>query len=116
MSSLKLRKNDEVLVRKGKDKGKVGHILEIVRPKKTEPKATLKLLVKGVNIIKRHQKPNNNNQEGGIISKEAPIPFANVAYVVSKTKDKVVTSRIGFVEENGKKYRFIKKTKKVLRD
>lgn len=116
MGSLKLRKNDEVLVRKGKDRGKVGHILEIIRPKKTQPKAAPKVLVKGVNIIKRHQKPSNKNQEGGIISQEAPIPIANVAYVASKTKDKVVTSRIGFVEENGKKYRVVKKTKRVLRD
>lgn len=116
MSSLKLRKNDEVLVKKGKDKGKIGHILEIIRPKKSQPKAPIRVLVKGVNLIKKHQKPSNRNQEGGIITREAPISFANVAYVVSKTKDKVVTSRVGFVEENGRKYRFIKKTKKVLRD
>lgn len=116
MSSLRLRKNDEVVVIGGKDKGKVGQILGIIRPKNAKPHTTPKVLVKGVRIIKRHQKPNNNNQEGGIISKEAPISLSNVAYVVSKTKDKVITSKIGFVEENGKKYRVVKKTKKVLRD
>lgn len=114
--SLKIKKNDEVVVLKGKDKGKIGQVLNIVYPKKNDKKTHLRVLVKGVNIIKKHQKPSQTNQEGGIISQEAPISLANVAYVGMRTKNKATPSRIGFTFEGEKKYRIVQKTKKVIKE
>ncbi len=67
----KIRKGDKVVVLSGRDKGRTGEVVE-VRP------AENRALVRGVNMVKRHQKQ-SANQEGGIISKEAPIHLSNIA-------------------------------------
>jgi len=67
-----IRKKDTVLVIRGKYKGRRGRVLEVY------PKDQ-RLLVEGVNIIKRHTRPNTRNQSGGIIQREAPIHVSNVA-------------------------------------
>ena len=67
----KIRKGDKVVVLSGRDKGRTGEVIE-VRP------AENRALVRGVNMVKRHQKQ-SANQEGGIISKEAPIHLSNIA-------------------------------------
>jgi large subunit ribosomal protein L24 len=93
----KIRKGDKVIVLTGRDKGRTGEVFE-VRP--TEGTA----LVRGINLVKRHQKQ-TQNQEGGIISKEAPIQLSNVAYVGKDGKP----TRIGFkVQADGKKVRVAK--------
>ncbi|UFZ06441.1 50S ribosomal protein L24 [Bradyrhizobium ontarionense] len=93
----KIRKGDKVIVLTGRDKGRTGEVFE-VRP--TEGTA----LVRGVNLVKRHQKQ-TQNQEGGIISKEAPIQLSNVAYVGKDGKP----TRVGFkVQADGKKVRVAK--------
>jgi large subunit ribosomal protein L24 len=93
----KIRKGDNVIVLNGRDKGRTGEVFE-VRP--TENKA----LVRGINMVKRHQKQ-TQNQEGGIISKEAPIHLSNVAYVGKDGKP----TRVGFkIQADGKKVRFAK--------
>lgn len=66
-----IRKNDTVVVISGEYKGRQGRVLE-VEPKKQ------RVLVEGINIIKRHTKPNRSNQSGGILSKEAPIHISKV--------------------------------------
>ena len=90
----KIRKGDKVIVLSGRDKGRTGEVFE-VRP------AESKALVRGINMVKRHQKQ-TQAQEGGIISKEQPIHLSNVAYVGKDGKP----TRIGFkIQADGKKVR-----------
>jgi len=96
----KIRKGDKVVVLAGRDKGRSGEVLE-VRP--VEARA----LVRGVNIVKRHQRQ-SATQEGGIISKESPIHLSNLA--VADPKDGKPT-RVGFkVMKDGKKVRIAKRS------
>jgi large subunit ribosomal protein L24 len=96
----KIRKGDKVVVLTGRDKGRTGEVIE-VRP--TEGRA----LVRGVNIVKRHQRQ-TQAQQGGIISKEAPIQLSNLA--VADPKDGKPT-RVGFqVLDDGRKVRVAKRS------
>ncbi|QIG92743.1 50S ribosomal protein L24 [Bradyrhizobium sp. ma5] len=93
----KIRKGDKVMVLTGRDKGRTGEVFE-VRPDEN------KALVRGINMVKRHQKQ-SQTQEGGIISKEMPIHLSNVAYVGKDGKP----TRIGFkIQADGKKVRVAK--------
>ncbi len=95
----KIRKGDKVIVLSGRDKGRTGEVFE-VRPDDGVA------LVRGVNMVKRHQKQ-TQNQEGGIISKEAPIQLSNIAYLGKDGKP----TRIGFkIHADGKKVRIAKRT------
>jgi len=96
----KIRKGDKVIVLTGKSKGKNGVVNKVITD-------TNKVLVDGVNLYKKHQKPNPNaNIEGGIISKEMPIHISNVALFNPKTEK---ADRIGFkLSDEGKKVRFFK--------
>jgi large subunit ribosomal protein L24 len=95
----KIRKGDKVIVLTGRDKGRTGEVFE-VRP--SEGRA----LVRGVNIVKRHQKQ-SQAQEGGIISKEAPIHLSNIAIVGKDGKP----SRVGFkIQKDGTKVRVAKRS------
>ncbi|MDI4664635.1 50S ribosomal protein L24 [Xanthobacter autotrophicus] len=96
----KIKKGDKVVVLTGRDKGRTGEVLQVM-PKEE------RALVRGVNIVKRHQRQ-TANQEGGIISKEAPIQLSNVA--VADPKDGKPT-RVGFqVLEDGTKVRVAKRS------
>jgi large subunit ribosomal protein L24 len=96
----KIRKGDKVVVLTGRDRGRTGEVIE-VRP------AEGRALVRGVNMVKRHQKQ-SAQQEGGIISKEAPIHLSNIAF--ADPKDGKAT-RIGFkVLADGKKIRIAKRS------
>ena len=96
----KIRKGDKVIVLSGRDKGRTGEVFE-VRP--NEDKA----LVRGINLVKRHQKQ-TQAQEGGIISKEAPIHLSNIA--LADPKDGKPT-RVGFkIVEGGRKVRIAKRS------
>src|SRR6202044_3124176 len=93
----KIRKGDKIIVLSGRDKGRTGEVFE-VRP--TEGKA----LVRGVNLVKRHQKQ-SQNQEGGITPRESPIPLSNIAFVGKDGKP----TRVGFkIQADGKKVRIAK--------
>ncbi len=81
-----VKKDDTVVVLTGKDKGKTGKILKVI-PKK------MRVIVEGVNIIKKHQKPTPNNPEGGIITKEAPIHVSNVLLFCPKCSKGVRTRK-----------------------
>ena len=95
----KIRKGDRVMVRSGREKGRTGEVFE-VRP--DEDRA----LVRGINMVKRHQKQ-SAQQEGGIISKEAPIHLSNLAYVDKDGKP----TRIGFkIRTDGTKVRVAKRS------
>jgi large subunit ribosomal protein L24 len=96
----KIKKGDKVIVLAGRDKGKSGEVIE-VRP--TEDRA----LVRGVNLVRRHQKQ-TQAQAGGIISKEGPIQLSNLA--IADPKDGKPT-RVGFkVLDDGRKVRFAKRS------
>ena len=93
----KIRKGDKVIVLTGRDKGRTGEVFE-VRPDENVA------LVRGINMVKRHQKQ-TQNQEGGIISKEAPIHLSNIAYLGKDGKP----TRVGFkIQADGKKVRIAK--------
>lgn len=96
--SLKIKKGDNVLVIAGKDKGKTGIVLEV------SPK-TNKVVVDGVNVVSRHQKPRSQQDKGGIIKKNAAIDASNVM-VVCPTCGKATRVKAG--EANGKKVRVCK--------
>jgi large subunit ribosomal protein L24 len=99
----KIRKGDKVVVLAGKDKGRTGEVLSVL-PKEN------KALVRGVNQIRRHQKQ-TQSQEGGIITKEAPIHLSNLA--VADPKDGKPT-RVGFRVDGDKKVRVAKRSGEVI--
>ena len=96
---MKLRKGDTVKVLSGNDKGKAGEIMEVI------PK-TNKIIVKGVNVRKKHIKPRKQGEEGGIIPTECAIHSAKVNIVCPKCGK---ATKIGYVEEKGEKVRVCKK-------
>jgi large subunit ribosomal protein L24 len=97
---MKLKKGDEVVVIAGKDKGKTGVISRVVNPDR--------VIVDGINLAKKHQKPTRATMQGGIIDKEMPIHVSNVAIVDPKTGG---PSRIGYrFEADGKKVRISRKS------
>ena len=100
MSGLKIKKGDRVLVLSGKDKGKEG-VVERAMP------ADGKVVVKGVNTAKRHQKSRSATEAGGIKEIDKPIPVSNVA-VISPGDGK--PTRVGYKVVDGKKVRICKRT------
>lgn len=97
---LKIRKNDEVVVITGKDKGKRGKVQQVL--------SNGKLIVSGINVVKKHQKPNPYLQQpGGIVEKELGIQASNVAIWNAKTGK---ADRVGFKVEGESKVRIFKST------
>ncbi|GLB61373.1 50S ribosomal protein L24 [Cytobacillus sp. NCCP-133] len=99
-----VKKGDKVMVISGKDKGKTGVILAAF-PKQS------RVLVEGVNIVKKHSKPSQMNPQGGIISQEAPVHVSNVMPVDPKSGE---PTRLGYKTVDGKKVRVAKKSGEVL--
>jgi large subunit ribosomal protein L24 len=95
----RIRKGDKVVVITGREKGRTGEVIEM-RPRES------RVLVRGVNMVKRHQRQ-TATQEGGIISKEAPVHLSNVA--LADPKDGKPT-RVGFKMVGDKKVRFAKRS------
>jgi large subunit ribosomal protein L24 len=96
----KIRKGDKVIVLTGRDKGRTGEVVQVMR---SEDRA----LVRGVNLVKRHQRQ-TPTQDGGIISKEAPLHLSNLA--IADPKDGKPT-RVGFkILPDGRKVRFAKRS------
>lgn len=94
----KIKREDDVIVLAGKDKGKRGKVLRLVEENR--------VLVSGINMMKKHQKPNPQaNVPGGIIDKEAPMQLSNVAIVNPATNK---ADRVGIKVEGGKKVRVFK--------
>ncbi len=102
---MKIKKGDLVEVISGKDRGKRGKVLRVI-PREN------KVIVEGVNIVKRHQRPVPQLREGGIIEREAPI-YACKVMVVCPSCDK--RTRVGYkFVEDGKKVRYCKKCGEIL--
>ena len=103
-NKIKLKKGDEVIILAGKDKGKTGKIIK-VKP------LINKAIVAGINKVKKHKKP-DNNQSGGIVEKEMPIHISNLSYYDSALKKGV---KIGFkFSDKNKKIRFNKQNQKEV--
>ena len=96
---MKLKKGDNVVVLSGNDKGKKGEVLEVV------PKAN-KVIVKGVNVRKKHVKPRKQGDQGGIIETEIAIDSSKVNVVCPKCGK---TTRVGYMVKDDKKVRICKK-------
>ncbi|WP_156291756.1 50S ribosomal protein L24 [Oceanobacillus salinisoli] len=99
-----VKKGDKVKVLSGKDRGKEGVVLEAF-PKKD------RVLVEGVNMIKKHAKPSQENPQGGILNIEAPIHVSNVLPIDSKSGE---PTRVGYEVRDGKKVRIAKKSGELL--
>lgn len=100
----RVKKGDKVVVLTGKDKGKSGEVLRVIREER-------RALVSGVNMVKRHTKQTQTEQ-GGIVSKEAPIQLSNIA--LQDPKDGKAT-RVGYKTlEDGRKVRFAKRSGEVI--
>jgi large subunit ribosomal protein L24 len=100
----KINVNDEVIVIAGRDKGKRGTISRLLKDSR--------VIVSGVNIIKKHQKPNPQaGVSGGIVEKEAALQISNVAIVNSSTQK---ADRVGFKFQDGKKVRVYKSSGEVI--
>lgn len=102
---MKIKKGDKVKVITGSSKGTIGEVLRVM------PKDG-KVIVEGVNLVKKHLKPTQANPDGGIVEKEATIHVSNIAIYDAKAKK---TSKIGYKIEKGKKVRVLKKTGAVLK-
>ncbi|NQZ07086.1 MAG: 50S ribosomal protein L24 [Algicola sp.] len=101
----KIRRNDEIIVITGKDKGKRGKVRSVLTGKD-------KVIVEGINMVKKHVKPNPQLQEpGGILDKEAPIHVSNIAIY---NADAGKADRVGFRLEDGKKVRFFKSNNELV--
>lgn len=101
--AMRIKKGDQVIVITGRDKGKTGEVV------KAMPKEN-KVVVQGINLVKRHTKPSQESA-GGIISKESPIHVSNVALIDPKSGK---ATRIGFKNENGQKVRVAKRSGEVI--
>ena len=103
---MKVKVGDNVRIIAGKDKGKEGKIIRTLKKKD-------KVVVEGLNIVKKHSKPNNTNDKGGIFSVEAPIHVSNVKVIDQKaTKEKTVKKETVKKEAPAKKAAAKKSTKK----
>lgn len=96
---MKIRKGDTVLIISGKDRGKRGKIFKVLLKEN-------KILVEGVNLRKKHQRPRKSGEKGQIITKPAPIDVSNAKIICSKCGK---ASRLGYKINEGKKYRICKK-------
>lgn len=102
MPKLKVKKGDQVVILSGDDKGKTG---EVVKAMPSEGK----VVVQGINLVKRHTKPSQTNP-GGIVTKEAPINVSNVALMDKDGK----ATKVGYKIVDGKKVRVARKSGEVI--
>ena len=100
---MKYKVGDNVKIIAGDQKGSSGKIIKIYRKKN-------KALVEGINMVKKHNKPNANNPKGGIIEKESPIHISNISFVTKEGNP----TRVGYKFEEDKKVRISTKTKEII--
>ena len=103
MGKLKIKTGDTVRVIAGDHKGSEGKIIKVLLEKN-------KVIVEGVNMVKKHMKPSAQSPQGGIVEKEALIQISNISLLTSKGE----TTRVGYKMEDGKKVRFSKKSNEVI--
>ena len=102
MASLKIKNGDMVRVIAGKDKDKEGKVIGILRDEH-------RVLVEGVNMVKKHVKANMRNQQGGIVEQESPLDISNVMLL-----HKGQPTRVGFKMDGKNKVRYAKKTGDII--
>ena len=100
----KIKKGDQVVVLTGKDKGRQGQVLQVL-PKES------RVVVRGINMVKRHTRPTQGDPQGGIKNKEAALHISNVAFVDPKTGE---PTRVGFRIDGETKVRVAKKSGEVI--
>ncbi len=106
MKKFHIKKGDKVKVLSGEDKGKEGTVLEMVT-------RTGKAIVEGINVVKKHKKPDANNPQGGIVQTEAPIYISKLMLIDPSTNE---PTRVGRkLDENGKLVRYSKKTQEIIK-
>ena len=100
-----IKKDDKVKVITGKDKGKIGKVLKVIKKKN-------RILVENINMVKRHSRPSAKNKQGGIVEGEAAIQWSNVMLVCNKciTPVRMRTKRL----EDGKKIRVCRKCDEAI--
>ena len=103
MKKIKIKTGDNVKVVTGNNKGSEGKVLKIVSDKN-------RLIVEGINMVKKHMKPNAQNPQGGIIEKEASIHISNVSLLTSTGE----STKVGYRMDDNKKVRFSKKSNEVI--
>ena len=101
---MKIIKGDKVQVIAGKDKGKIAQVLKVFTKDNT-------VLLEGINLVKKHIKPNQTSKEGGLVSFEKPINVSNVMFYSEEDKRPV---RLGYTKVEGKKVRVMKKLNKII--
>jgi len=103
MTKFKIRKGDNVRVIAGAQKGSEGRVVKLIL-------GSGRVIVEGVNLVKKHTKPSAQSPQGGIVEKEASIDISNLSILTLEGN----TTRIGYRIEDGKKVRYSKKSKEVL--
>ncbi len=102
--TFKIKKGDKVIVTTGRDKGKQGEVLQVLREAD-------RVLVQGVNMVKRHTAPSQMSP-GGIVEKEAPLHISNVAHIDPKSKK---ATRVGYkIDKDGSKTRIAKRSGEAI--
>lgn len=106
MTKVKIKRGDNVIVTTGKNKGSKGEVLEVIRKEGKDPR----VIVAGINIVKKHVKPSASNPQGGIVEKEASLHISNVALVDKNGK----ATKAGYKADGDKKVRVAKTTGETL--
>lgn len=106
MTKVKIKRGDNVIVTTGKNKGSKGEVLEVIRKEGKDPR----VIVAGINIVKKHTKPSAQNPQGGIVEKEASLHISNVSLVDKSGK----ATKAGYKVEGDKKMRVAKTTGETL--
>lgn len=106
MTKVKIKRGDNVIVTTGKNKGSQGEVLQVIRKEGKDPR----VIVAGINVVKRHTKPSAANPQGGIVEKEASIHISNVSLVDANGK----ATKVAYKTEGDKKVRVAKTTGKEI--
>ncbi len=106
MTKVKIKRGDNVIVTTGKNKGSKGEVLEVIRKEGKDPR----VIVAGINVVKKHVKPSAANPQGGIQEKEASINISNVALLDNNGK----ATKVAYKVEGDKKVRVAKSTGETL--
>ena len=102
---MKIKKGDIVVIIAGEEKGETGEVLQVLSK-------TNRVVVKGINVVTKHNRPSNSNPDGGVTKKEAPISISNVAYLDPVEKK---PTKVGYKFEDGKKVRFCKLSGTIIK-
>ena len=106
MTKVKIKRGDNVIVTTGKNKGSKGEVLEVIRKEGRDPR----VIVAGINVVKKHVKPSASNPQGGIVEKEASLNISNVALLDKNGK----ATKVVYKVEGDKKVRVAKTTGETL--